>query len=162
MSGSIERPVFLPSYARVGEGMFHPTARVHRSACIIGPVLLGEGVIVEEGAVVVGPASIGARSIIAANAIVSRSFIWDDCVIGAGSSVDSSLLADRSVVIAGDQLKNATVVDSSTSVEPPPADATLALKARIRPSGGTEARLSASSGAIGADARSSRITESFS
>ena len=87
----------------------------YRSACIIGPVLLGEGVIVEEGAVVVGPASIGARSIIASNAIVSRSFIWDDCVIGAGSSVDSSLLADRSVVIAGDQLKNATVVDSSFS-----------------------------------------------
>ncbi len=161
VSRSIERPVFLPSYARVGEGMFHPTARVHRSACIIGPVLLGEGVIVEEGAVVVGPASIGARSIIASNAIVSRSFIWDDCVIGAGSTVDSSLLADRSVVIAGDQLKNATVVDSSTPVEPPPTDAIVAMETRIRPSASTEARRSASSAAIGTDARLSRITESF-
>ncbi len=110
VSRAIERPTFLAAYERVGEGMHHPSAFVHPTACIIGPVLLAEGVRVEEDAVIVGPASIGSRSVLARGAIVSRSFIWDDCVIGENASVDSSLLADRVVVVPGDRLKNVTLL----------------------------------------------------
>lgn len=110
VSRAIERPTFLSTYGRVGEGMHHPSAFVHPTARIIGPVLLAQGVRVEENAVIVGPASIGMRSVLARGSIVSRSFIWDDCVIGENASVDSSLLADRVVVVPGDRLKNATQV----------------------------------------------------
>ena len=108
VSRAIERPTFLASYQRVGEGMHHPSAFVHPTARIIGPVLLAEGVRVEEDAVIVGPASIGARSVLGRGSIVSRSFVWDDCVIGENASVDASLLADRVVVVPGDRLKSVT------------------------------------------------------
>jgi mannose-1-phosphate guanylyltransferase len=105
---AIERPSFLQNYVRVGEGMHHATAQVHPSANIIGPVLLGEHVQVEANAIIVGPASIGTGSVVGAGALVSRSFVWDDCFIGADAIVDSSLLADQCVVIAGDRLKGVT------------------------------------------------------
>ena len=110
VSRSIERPALLSNYVRSGEGMHHPTAFVHPSARLVGPVLLAEGVRVDADAVIVGPASIGERSIVAARALVSRSFIWDDCVIGEDAIVDSSVLADRCVVVSGDRLRSVTQV----------------------------------------------------
>jgi mannose-1-phosphate guanylyltransferase len=110
VSQSIERPAFLSHYHRVGEGMRHPTADVHPTARLIGPVLLGEGSRVEADAVIVGPASIGDRTVIRARALVSRSFVWDDCIIGEDASVDSSVLADFCVVGPGDVLKSVTQV----------------------------------------------------
>ena len=81
---------------------------MHPSARLIGPVLLAEGARVNADAVIVGPATIGLRTQVAAGALVSRSFIWDDCEIGAGAIVDASVLADRCVVAAGERLKNVT------------------------------------------------------
>jgi mannose-1-phosphate guanylyltransferase len=110
VSRSIERPALLSHYIREGEGMHHPTATVHPSARLVGPVLLAQGVRVEADAVIVGPASIGERSVVSARALVSRSFIWDDCVIGEDAIVDSSVLADRCVVVPGDRLRSVTQV----------------------------------------------------
>ncbi len=108
VASSIDRPSFLSHYDRVGEGLHHPTAVVHPTARLIGPVLLGEGARIEENAVIVGPASIGVRTIVGARALVSRSFVWDECVIGDEAMVDSSVLADRCVVPPGDHLKSVT------------------------------------------------------
>jgi mannose-1-phosphate guanylyltransferase len=110
VSRSIERPALLSHYIREGEGMHHPTATVHPSARLVGPVLLAQGVRVEADAVIVGPASIGERSVVSARALVSRSFIWDDCMIGEDAIVDSSVLADRCVVVSGDRLRSVTQV----------------------------------------------------
>lgn len=95
---------FLGDYERVGEALHHPTAVVHPTARIIGPVLLGAGVVVEANAVLIGPMSVGRQSVISANAVVSRSCIWEHCVIGAGANVDTSLLADHAVVGTGEWL----------------------------------------------------------
>ncbi len=113
---AIERPAFLSHYVREGEGMHHPTAVIHPSARLVGPILLGAGVRVEADAVIVGPASIGERTVVAARALVSRSFIWDDCVIGEDAIVDSSVLADRCVVVPGDRLKSVTQLPDQFSV----------------------------------------------
>jgi mannose-1-phosphate guanylyltransferase len=108
VSRSVERPAFLAHYERIGDGLHHPSAVVHPTARLVGPVLLAAGARIEQHAVVVGPASIGQRSIIGAGALVSRSFIWDDCVVGAEAIVDSSVLADRCHVPAGERLKSVT------------------------------------------------------
>ena len=123
VSRSIERPALLSHYVREGEGMHHPTASVHPSARLVGPVLLAQGVRVEADAVIVGPASIGERSVVSARALISRSFIWDDCTIGEDAIVDSSVLADRCVVVAGDRLRNVTQVpDQFGAPERPSTD----------------------------------------
>ncbi|MDZ7630065.1 MAG: NDP-sugar synthase [Gemmatimonadaceae bacterium] len=119
---SIERPSLLPEYVRNGEGLQHPTAVVDPSARIVGPVVLGPGVRIEADAVLVGPASIGDRSIVSARALVSRSFIWDDCVVGPDALIDSSVLADHSIVLPGDRLRGITHVPEQFSA-PEPGDA---------------------------------------
>jgi NDP-sugar pyrophosphorylase family protein len=121
VSRSIERPALLPHYVRDGEGMHHPSAFVHPSARLVGPVLLAEGARVEADAVIVGPASIGERTIIAAGALVSRSFIWDDCFVGEAAIVDSSVIADRCVVVAGDRVRGVTQVPEQSAAAMPAA-----------------------------------------
>jgi NDP-sugar pyrophosphorylase family protein len=116
---AVEHPGYLTGYHRVGDGLHHDTAIVHPSARLVGPTLVGAGARIEADAVVVGPASIGARSIVGAGALVSRSFIWDDCMIGERAIVDASVLADGSVVDAGDSLRSATQVRGTfVPVEP--------------------------------------------
>jgi NDP-sugar pyrophosphorylase family protein len=50
------------------------------------------------GATIVGPISIGARTKVLERAVVCRSVIWSDCVIGEGAFVDHALVADGVVV----------------------------------------------------------------
>ena len=132
VSRAIERPSFLAHYARVGDGLHHPTAVVHPTARLVGPVLLAAGARVEQHAVIVGPASIGQRSIIGAGALVSRSFIWDDCVVGEESIVDSSVLADRCHVLSGDRLKSVTQLPEQFG-HTEPAAATRAPSSELLP-----------------------------
>ena len=93
----------LDGYQPRGQGLHHPTASVHPDARLIGPVLLGAGARIEADVVIVGPASVGANTVIQSGALVSRSVIWDECVVGAHAIVDSSVLADRSRVGAAER-----------------------------------------------------------
>jgi NDP-sugar pyrophosphorylase family protein len=104
---TVEQPSFLADYVRVGASLIHPTAWVAPTARLFGPVIVGPGVRIEAHAVVVGSSSIGARSRIGAFASISRSLIWDDCIIGERAVVDASLLSDGAVAPADDQLFNA-------------------------------------------------------
>jgi len=73
----------------------HPSAEIHPSAIIDGPVVIGEGVRVFPHAIVRGPCVIGPRTVIANNALVRGSSIGADCVIGYVTEVKSSILADH-------------------------------------------------------------------
>lgn len=58
-------------------------------------VTLGEGALVEEGAVIKGPAIIGPRTIIRSGAYIrERVVIGADCVIGHGVEIKNSVLLD--------------------------------------------------------------------
>ncbi len=84
----------LGEYRVLGQGLRHPSARVHPAARIVGPVLLGPEVEVAAGATIVGPASIGPRSRLESDAAVSRSVLWSHCQVGAEALVDRSLLVN--------------------------------------------------------------------
>jgi mannose-1-phosphate guanylyltransferase len=84
-----------------GETVLHDSAWVDPTARLLGPVLLGPGVSVGEGATLVGPVTIGAGTTVGRDAVVSRSVVWSDCVVGDRSFVDRSMLADRAVVEPG-------------------------------------------------------------
>jgi NDP-sugar pyrophosphorylase family protein len=84
-----------------GETVLHDSASVDPTARLLGPVLLGPGVSVEAGATLVGPVSIGRGTTVGRDAVVSRSVVWSDCVVGDRSFVDRSMLADRAIVEPG-------------------------------------------------------------
>ena len=88
-------------FRNFGETVLHDSASVDPTARLLGPVLLGPGVSVQGGATLVGPVSIGQGTTIGRDAVVSRSVVWSDCVVGDRSFVDRSMLADRAIVEPG-------------------------------------------------------------
>lgn len=74
----------------------HKTARIHKSATIVGPVVLGKHARVMEYAKIVGPAYIGAGTIIGNHVMVRHSFIGDNSVVGYGSDVTRSFIGNDS------------------------------------------------------------------
>jgi NDP-sugar pyrophosphorylase family protein len=113
----------LGDYERVDDGRRHPTARVHRSARLIGPVLLGPHACVNERAVIVGPAAVGAGSVIGAGALVARSLIWDGCTVGELAIVDGALLTSHVMVPARAVVSGGTHVAHDAPAASPPSPA---------------------------------------
>ena len=72
-----------------------PTAVIHPSAVVEGPVIIGAGVRILQHATVVGPCVIGDRTIVGTGSLVRASSIGTDCVIGYSSEVARSVLADH-------------------------------------------------------------------
>ena len=117
------RPEFR-DYVPAGDGLRHPSATVHPSARLIGPVIVGPGAVVNADAVLVGPVSIGAHTVIESAAVVARSSVWERCRVGAGALVDASLLAHAVAVAPGEYLMNAVeVIDAAPHLGELPAPA---------------------------------------
>lgn len=95
-------------YRQVGESWVHETAEIADTARLVGPVLVGPGVVVESGALVVGPGTVGARSRVCRDAVVSYSAVWSDCQVNCGAIVDHCVLTDGAVVEA-DEVYRETV-----------------------------------------------------
>ena len=90
---------FVPQeYTRRGEALVHASAWVSPQARLIGPLVLGSGVTVEDNATLVGPTAIGSGSLVARGAVVSRSVVWRNCRLGRDSLVDRSVLSDDVLV----------------------------------------------------------------
>ncbi|MBI5067777.1 MAG: NTP transferase domain-containing protein [Deltaproteobacteria bacterium] len=74
-----------------------------------GPGLwLGEGAVVEPGAVLRAPAAVGAGTRVVAGATVGpRAFVGGDCAVGAGARVEEAVVWDGTVLPAGERLQGA-------------------------------------------------------
>ena len=78
--------------SEISEQQIDPSADVHASADIVGPVIIEAGAKVMHNAVVSGPAYIGKNTVVANNALVRNSSVGDDCVIGFNTEVKGSVL----------------------------------------------------------------------
>jgi lipopolysaccharide/colanic/teichoic acid biosynthesis glycosyltransferase len=76
-------------------GSVHPAARV------FGPVSIGMGVTLEEGALVIGPAVLGDRCCIRSNAVVAQCLVLPDADVAAGVTIRQRVVIDRPVRHAG-------------------------------------------------------------
>ncbi len=75
-----------------------PTARVHSTARLIGPLAILPDVDIRAGALIFGPAVIGAGVRIGSNALVESSVIWQGSRIGANSQIQRSLIAKAAFI----------------------------------------------------------------
>jgi len=110
----VERPELMEGYVPVGEGLRHHSASVDPRARVVGPVLLGPGSRVMEGAVLVGPTTIGADSCVGREALVSRCVVWSRCTIGDGALVDDCLLTDDVTVVRGEHVTGSVRMHDAT------------------------------------------------
>jgi NDP-sugar pyrophosphorylase family protein len=79
----------------------HHSAELSASATLIGPVLIGASARIAAGAIVIGPATLGPRSCISEGAVVTRSVIWDSCIIGSRAIVDAAVVVSGASIDAG-------------------------------------------------------------
>ena len=79
--------------SEITEPVIDPSADIHPTAVIDGPVIIGPSVKVLPHATVKGPCFVGANSIIANNALVRNASIGENCVVGYNTEVKSSILA---------------------------------------------------------------------
>jgi NDP-sugar pyrophosphorylase family protein len=94
-------------FHRVGQALVHATAWISPRARLVGPVIVGAGVHVEDDATLVGPSALGEGCRVEAGAVVSRSVVWDHCLLGSGSLLDRCLVTDGAVVAPDTQLYSA-------------------------------------------------------
>ncbi len=83
--------VLLP---KNGKPKIHKTAKIHTTAVIEGPAIIGKNVKIFAHSTVIGPCFIGDDTIIANNALVRGSSVGNRCVIGFGTEVARSVLAN--------------------------------------------------------------------
>jgi len=74
---------------------FEKNVSISKKATIVGPVYFSKGVKVGDYAKVVGPTFVGENSVIADFALVNKSHIGKDCLIGGYSEVTRSYLGNK-------------------------------------------------------------------
>jgi NDP-sugar pyrophosphorylase family protein len=84
----------LPVGQQVGDAWVDTAAYIDPSARFVGPVIVGANAWIGQDTLVVGPSTIGDGSRIEAGTVVSRSAVWERCVIGEGTHVDQCVLTD--------------------------------------------------------------------
>ena len=75
------------AYERRNGALIGRRCQIHPSARLVGPVVVQEGVCIEEGASVIGPAVLGSGSRIQRGATVAQSVLLSDSVAVAGATV---------------------------------------------------------------------------
>lgn len=83
--------------------------QIDPGAEVRGPVMLGKGTIIEDGAVV-ERASLGAGCLVAAGARVDRSVLLDNARVGTGGEVFDSILGNGAAVGENASISRSTVV----------------------------------------------------
>ncbi len=93
------------AYAKVAAAYYPtppPKPGVHPMAAVASDARLGEGCLVDAGAVIGAGAEIGRRCRISANAVVGEGVvIGDDCVIGPGATLSHAIVGARTIVHGG-------------------------------------------------------------
>ena len=113
-----------------GKSKIHPTAQIE------GPVLIGQECIIGEGVQIKGPAVLGARCEIAKGAIIEGAVLWDgaqvrekavlkNCVVGSRGCIENSchiledcVLGDNVTVGEGSRLAPGARIWPDSYVEP--------------------------------------------
>ncbi|MDQ2907933.1 MAG: mannose-1-phosphate guanyltransferase [Candidatus Eremiobacteraeota bacterium] len=77
----------------LGEG-----CRIDPQARLVGPVVLGRNVTVEAGAVVGPDTAVGSNTIVARNARLERTVLWNDGYVGESTTASGCTIADHNII----------------------------------------------------------------
>jgi mannose-1-phosphate guanylyltransferase len=87
-----------------GEAVIHPTAQ------LVGPVVIGPGVVIERGARVIGPTVIGAGCQIGAECSLEGAVLWENNVLGEGVVLRNSVLGTGNQIGARTQIVDGSII----------------------------------------------------
>lgn len=78
---------------------------IHPRTVIQGPVYLGDGCVVQEGARLYGPLSLGPRTRVGRDSFLKRSILWEGAGTGEGACLSDTILGAGVQVSPGEQLE---------------------------------------------------------
>lgn len=93
------------------------SARIHETAVLGSPVLVGEDTVVEEGAHVSAGSVLGKRCRVGRGATIEGSIVWDGVSIGEGSRVKGSVLAEDCEIAERVTVGDGSIVGSGCLLE---------------------------------------------
>jgi mannose-1-phosphate guanylyltransferase len=102
---------------QVGRGIqSEGNSRVAPSSQIEGPVLIGEGCIIDEAARLEGPVVLGSHCEIGKGAVVQRSVLWDHSRVGKEAVLTNCVVCSHSYVEQGSHIPDNCVLGDSVTV----------------------------------------------
>jgi mannose-1-phosphate guanylyltransferase len=89
----------------------HPSASLASDVRVEGPVRIGAGVQIGEGALIIGPAVLGDGVRIEPNAHVERSILWEGATVGSGAKIRDAIVGINYQVEPGATLEDVLVAN---------------------------------------------------
>jgi mannose-1-phosphate guanylyltransferase len=89
---------------------------IHRSAKIIGPVVVGKRCTIEQGVRVSGPAVLGDGCSVGQGATIDEAVLWHGVTLGGDATVRNSVIGSESVVGYGTWIVDGSIVGDGTSI----------------------------------------------
>ena len=89
-------------------------SQIHSSAFVEGPVVIGDGCIIEAGARILGPTVVGPGCRICQDAVIESSVLWGNSSIGGSTRIRDCVIGSRVVVENQADLEECVVGDDIT------------------------------------------------
>lgn len=89
---------------------------IHKTAQVIGPVVLGAGVTIGAGSRIIGPTVIGARTAIGQNVSIEASVLWEDNKIEEESLLRSCVIGTRNRIGPKAHITDGTIISDGCTV----------------------------------------------
>ncbi len=93
-------------------------ASIHPSAQIVGPVVIGDGTVVERGARIIGPSVLGPRCHIGPEASLEGAVLWENNVIGEGVTIRNSVLGRGNTIGAKCFISDGAIIGDDCGIGP--------------------------------------------
>lgn len=95
-----------------------PSASVHPTARIYGPVVIGDQARLSEGVIVIGPAVVGQRTVVGQDSVIVRSVLWERAEVGAQCEIRASVVGQGATVPDKAMLAEQTVPEGGRAAKP--------------------------------------------
>jgi mannose-1-phosphate guanylyltransferase len=91
-------------------------SRIHPSAQIEGPVLIGEGCVIAQGAQVKGPTVLGPRCQVGEDAVIEGAILWQESEVGKKAILKNCIVSSRCYIQEGSQVLDNCVLGDNVVV----------------------------------------------
>jgi mannose-1-phosphate guanylyltransferase len=91
-------------------------SRIHPSAQIEGPVLIGEGCVIAQGARVKGPAVLGPRCQVGEDAVIEGAILWAESVVDKKATLKNCIVGSRCYIQEGSEVPDNCVLGDNVVV----------------------------------------------
>ena len=93
-------------------------ASIHPSAQVVGPVVIGNGTVIERGARIIGPSVLGSNCVIGPDASLEGVVLWDNNQIGEAVTLRNCVLGRDNTIGAKSHITDSAIIGDNCTFGP--------------------------------------------